>query len=225
MHSKPFQNKKGSDCNSVDLGSIPGWGRSPGGRNDSPLLYSRLGNSTDRRGWRDAVHRVAKSRTGRSNSHTHTHTEGHGDTPTRATRTWKRRRFRPSSRTSRCTWTGIRLEPCTLSTQGQEAAPQVASSCGPKHKAVYGAHPPSQRPLPRQNPGEPGPVRSGGPHPPPHASPAESQGGPPSPPLRPPSRAGSHQLPEPRGVVLVVKAGREDEGGRRALVLSRVSIT
>lgn len=46
-----------------------------------------------------------------------------------------------------------------------------------------------------------------------------------SPPLRPPSWAGSHQLPEPRGVVLVVKAGQEDEGGRRALMLSRVSIT
>ena len=89
---------------------------------------------------------------------THTHTGGHGDTRTRATRTWKRRRFRPSSRTSRCTWTGIRLEPCTLSTQGQEADPQVTSSCGPKHKAVYGAHPPSQHPLPRQNPGEPGPA-------------------------------------------------------------------
>lgn len=46
-----------------------------------------------------------------------------------------------------------------------------------------------------------------------------------SPPLRPPSWAGPHQLPEPGGVVLVVEAGQEDEGGRRALVLSRVSIT
>jgi len=33
------------------------------------------------------------------------------------------------------------------------------------------------------------------------------------------------QLPEPGGVVLVVEAGQEDEGGGRALVLSRVSIT
>lgn len=44
-------------------------------------------------------------------------------------------------------------------------------------------------------------------------------------PLRPPSWAGPHQLPEPGGVVLVVEAGQEDEGGGRALVLSRVSIT
>ena len=158
-------------------------------------------------------------------THTHTHTGGHGDTPTRATRTWKRRRFRPSSSTSRRTWTGIRLEPCTLSTQGQEAAPQVTSSCGPKSKAVYGTHPPSQHPLLRQNPRGPGSVLGGTPHPPPHPSPAESQDGPPSPPLRPPSWAGSHQLPEPRGVVLVVQAGQEDERGGRALVLSGVSIT
>lgn len=33
------------------------------------------------------------------------------------------------------------------------------------------------------------------------------------------------QLPEPGGVILVVEAGQEDEGGGRALVLSRVSIT
>lgn len=40
-----------------------------------------------------------------------------------------------------------------------------------------------------------------------------------SPPLRPPSWAGPHQLPEPGGVILVVEAGREDEGGGRALKL------
>lgn len=44
-------------------------------------------------------------------------------------------------------------------------------------------------------------------------------------PWRPPSWAGPHQLPEPGGVVLVVQAGQEEEGGGRALVLSRVSIT
>ena len=54
--------KKESDCNTIDLGSIPGWGRSPGEGNGNPLQYSRLGNSMDRGGWRVAVHRVAKSR-------------------------------------------------------------------------------------------------------------------------------------------------------------------
>ena len=32
--------------------SIPGWGRSPGGRNGTPLQYSCLGNSIDRGAWR-----------------------------------------------------------------------------------------------------------------------------------------------------------------------------
>ena len=31
-----------------DLGSIPGSGRSPEGRNDNPLQYTCLGNPTDR---------------------------------------------------------------------------------------------------------------------------------------------------------------------------------
>ena len=32
-----------------DIGSIPGWGRSPGEGNGNPLQYSCLGNSVDRR--------------------------------------------------------------------------------------------------------------------------------------------------------------------------------
>ena len=35
---------KESTCNSVNLGSIPGLGRSPGGRNGNPLQYSCLEN-------------------------------------------------------------------------------------------------------------------------------------------------------------------------------------
>ena len=31
---------KVSACNAGDLGSIPGWGRSPGGGHDNPLQYS-----------------------------------------------------------------------------------------------------------------------------------------------------------------------------------------
>ena len=42
-------------------GSIPGWGRSPGNGNGSPLQYSFLGNPMDREAWRATVHGVAKS--------------------------------------------------------------------------------------------------------------------------------------------------------------------
>ena len=37
--------------NTGDLGSIPGSGRSPGGDNGNPLLYSCLENSMDREAW------------------------------------------------------------------------------------------------------------------------------------------------------------------------------
>ena len=40
---------KESACNSGDLGSIPGWGRSPGGGHENPLQYSCLENPMDRR--------------------------------------------------------------------------------------------------------------------------------------------------------------------------------
>ena len=46
-----------------DLGSIPGWGRSPGVGIGNPLQYSCLENPIDRRAWRAKVHGVAKSRT------------------------------------------------------------------------------------------------------------------------------------------------------------------
>ena len=46
-----------------DVGLIPGFGRSPGGKNGNPLQYSYLENSTDRGTWQAMVHRVAKSRT------------------------------------------------------------------------------------------------------------------------------------------------------------------
>ena len=47
----------------LDVVSIPGWGRSPGGGNGNPLQYSCLKNSLDRGAWRVIVQRVAKSRT------------------------------------------------------------------------------------------------------------------------------------------------------------------
>ena len=43
-------------------GSIPGSGRSPGGRRDNLLQYSCLENPMDREAWQAMVHRVAKSR-------------------------------------------------------------------------------------------------------------------------------------------------------------------
>ena len=46
-----------------DMGSIPGWGRSPGEGNGNPLQYSCLENSTDRGALQTIVHGVSKSRT------------------------------------------------------------------------------------------------------------------------------------------------------------------
>ena len=44
--------------NAGDLGSIPGWGRSPGEGSGNPLQYSCLENPTDRGAWRATVHGV-----------------------------------------------------------------------------------------------------------------------------------------------------------------------
>ena len=46
-----------------DMGSIPGSGRSPEGRNANPRQYSCLENSMDRGAWQATVHGVTKSRT------------------------------------------------------------------------------------------------------------------------------------------------------------------
>ena len=50
-----------------DTGLIPGWGRSPGGGNGTPLQYSCLKSPTDRGAWQAIVHGVTKSRTWLSN--------------------------------------------------------------------------------------------------------------------------------------------------------------
>ena len=52
---------KDSAYNAGDLGSIPGFGKSPGEENGNPLQYSYLENSVDRGAWRAIVHGVAKS--------------------------------------------------------------------------------------------------------------------------------------------------------------------
>ena len=46
-----------------DLGSIPGWGRYPGGGHGNTLRYSCLENPMDRGAWRATVHRLTKSQT------------------------------------------------------------------------------------------------------------------------------------------------------------------
>ena len=43
-----------------DEGSIPGSGRSLGGRHGNPLKYSCLENPMEREAWQATVHRVAK---------------------------------------------------------------------------------------------------------------------------------------------------------------------
>ena len=44
-----------------DMGSLPGWGRFPGGRHSNSLQYSCLENPRDRRAWQAIVHRVTKN--------------------------------------------------------------------------------------------------------------------------------------------------------------------
>ena len=45
----------------LDVGSIPGWGRSPRGWHDNPLQQSCLENPMDRGAWQATVHGVAES--------------------------------------------------------------------------------------------------------------------------------------------------------------------
>ena len=54
---------KESACTAGDLGSIPGSGRSPGGRNGNLPQYSCLENPADPGAWRAAAHGSTKSRT------------------------------------------------------------------------------------------------------------------------------------------------------------------
>ena len=51
---------KESACNTGDLGSIPGSGRSPGEGNSNPLQYSCLENPMDRGAWQAIVHGVSR---------------------------------------------------------------------------------------------------------------------------------------------------------------------
>ena len=46
-----------------DVGSIPGWGRSPGGGHGNPLQYSCLENPMDRGAWGATAHGISQSQT------------------------------------------------------------------------------------------------------------------------------------------------------------------
>ena len=50
------KNPPGKTGNGGEAGSVPGWGRSPGGGNGNPLQYSCLENPTDRGAWQLRVH-------------------------------------------------------------------------------------------------------------------------------------------------------------------------
>ena len=54
-------------ANAGDMGSIPVWGRSPGGGHGNPLQYSCLENSMEKRAWWAMVHGVTKSQARLSN--------------------------------------------------------------------------------------------------------------------------------------------------------------
>ena len=56
-----------------DAGSIPGLGRSPGGRHVNSLQYPCLENPMDRRAWQAIVHRVTQIWTQLKQLSTHTH--------------------------------------------------------------------------------------------------------------------------------------------------------
>ena len=51
---------KNLSANAGDMGSIPGWGRSPGGGNGNPLQYFCLEKPMDRGAWWATVHGVTK---------------------------------------------------------------------------------------------------------------------------------------------------------------------
>ena len=65
-------NNKESACNAIEVGSIPGSGRSPGEGNGNPLQYSCLENFMDRGTWWVTVRRTAKSQIQLKQLSTHT---------------------------------------------------------------------------------------------------------------------------------------------------------
>ena len=66
-------------CSARDLGSIPGWGRSPGGGHGNPLQHSCLEKSQRQRSlasYSPWSHKESDTTEQLSHTHTHTHTQG-----------------------------------------------------------------------------------------------------------------------------------------------------
>ena len=84
-----------STCNAADLGSIPGWGRPPGGGHGNPLQYSCLESPGDRGAWRATVPGVVKSWTRLSDSHFHFQSCNYGRQRCGNKRTHTQKRHRP----------------------------------------------------------------------------------------------------------------------------------
>ena len=57
------KNSPANAGDTIDMGSILGSRRSPGGGNGYPLKYSYLENPMDRGAWQAAVHGVTRSQT------------------------------------------------------------------------------------------------------------------------------------------------------------------
>ena len=71
----------GDARDSRDVGSIPGWGRSPGVENGTTLQYSFLGDPMDRRAWWATVCEIPKNQDMTECTHTHTHTPLNNTSP------------------------------------------------------------------------------------------------------------------------------------------------
>ena len=60
-HKNKKKNFLATTGDAIDLGSVPGWGRSSGGGHGNPLQYSHLENPMDRGAWGATVHRAAQN--------------------------------------------------------------------------------------------------------------------------------------------------------------------
>ena len=69
---------KDSICNTGEVGSVPGLGKSPEGEHGNPLQYSCLENPMDTGSWWATVHRDSKSQTRLKGQSIHTRKEGNG---------------------------------------------------------------------------------------------------------------------------------------------------
>ena len=89
-----------------DTGSIPGWGRSPGGKHSNPLQCSWLENPLSRGSWRATGHGVSQRQTRLKRLRAHIAAMG-----TQASNLWQRRR--PGRASSTCPVPSIAPDPAS----------------------------------------------------------------------------------------------------------------